>query len=619
MGHTIGIDLGTTNSCVCCVIDEERIVIPNAEGSRTTPSVVGFTEDGQELVGQVAKRQAQTNAENTIFAVKRLIGRRFDSPDVAQARRSCPFNIVEGPNGDAWVEVRGKEMSPSEVSALILREMRDIAEEHLGEEIEDAIVTVPAYFNDAQRQATKNAGKIAGLEVSRIVNEPTAAALAYGVGDEAQKGAMKVAVYDLGGGTFDISILELTDGVFSVLSTSGDTYLGGEDFDNAILDWLADEFEAEHDVDLLEIPMALQRLKEEAEQAKCELSNADEVEINLPFIHTGDDGPLHIEQTLTRAKLEELVDHLIERSLDPCRTALKDAQLRRADIDEVLLVGGMTRMPKVRQRVGKFFQQEVDTSVNPDEVVALGAAVQGGIISGELTDVLLLDVTPLTLGVETAGGVFTPLIQRNTTVPCSHTEIFSTSVDNQTMVPIHVLQGERAMAEDNKSLARFELTGIPPAPRGVPKIDVTFKIDENGMVNVSARDEATGMEQSINIVADGGLSDSDIEELIEEAASKEAEDERMRELMEKRNQAEGLLYSTERSLEAYGSELPEDEAQELATDIATVKELVEGANLEELGTIIDTLEACAHRLAEAMYAAMDEMEEGDASGEEEAM
>ena len=620
MGQTIGIDLGTTNSCVCCIINDERIVIPNAEGSRTTPSVVGFTEEGEELVGQVAKRQAQTNPENTIFAVKRLIGRRFDAPDVAQARRSSPFHIVEGPNGDAWVDVRGKQMSPAEISALILKEMRAIAEEHLGEQIEDAIVTVPAYFNDAQRQATKDAGRIAGLKVSRIVNEPTAAALAYGVGDDTRTSSMKVAVYDLGGGTFDISILELSDGVFSVLSTSGDTYLGGEDFDNAIIDWLADEFEEEHDIDLLENPMALQRLKEEAEQAKCELSSAEEVEINLPFIHTSDDGPLHIEATLTREKLEQLVDHLIERSLDPCRTALKDAHLRRADIDEVLLVGGMTRMPRVRQRVSDFFQMEVDLSVNPDEVVALGAAVQGGIISGELTDVLLLDVTPLTLGVETAGGVFTPLIDRNTTVPCSHSEIFSTSVDNQTMVPIHVLQGERAMAEDNKSLARFELTGIPPAPRGIPKIKVTFKIDENGMVAVSAEDVATGREQSVNIVADGGLSDDAIEEIIAEAKTKEQEDALTRELMEKRNQAEGLLYSTERSLEVYGSELPEEELQELVADVDTVKELIGDANLEELQTIIETLEASAHRLAEAMYAAMDALEEQQPdSGEEEAM
>ncbi len=621
MGRTIGIDLGTTNSCVSCVIDGERIVIPNAEGSRTTPSVVGFAEDGEQLVGQVAKRQAQTNAENTVFAVKRLIGRRYDAPDVAQARRSCPFQIVEGPNGDAWVDVRGQEMSPSEVSALILREMRDIAEDYLEEDVAEAIITVPAYFNDSQRQATKDAGRIAGLEVSRIVNEPTAAALAYGVGGEA-RGAMKVAVYDLGGGTFDISILELTDGVFSVLSTSGDTYLGGEDFDNAIIDWIADEFEAEHGVDLLDKPMALQRLKEEAEQAKCELSSTDEVEINLPFIHTSDDGPLHIELTLTREKLEELVDHLIERSLDPCRTALQDAQLRRADVDEILLVGGMTRMPKVRQRVGEFFKKEVDTSVNPDEVVAVGAAVQGGIVTGELTDVLLLDVTPLTLGVETAGGVFTPLIERNTTVPCSHTEVFSTSVDNQTMVPIHVLQGERAMAADNKSLARFEMTGIPPAPRGVPKIGVTFSIDENGMVNVSARDEATGQEQSVNIVADGGLSDNDIDRIIAEAEQKEAQDRQARELMEKRNQAEGMLYSTERSLQAYGSQLPEEELAELSQDVDTVKGLVADASLEELETIMATLEAAAHRLAEAMYAAMeDEMVPSDdeASTDEEAM
>ncbi len=609
MGQTIGIDLGTTNSCVSCVIDGERIVIPNAEGGRTTPSVVGFTEDGDQLVGQVAKRQAQTNAENTVFAVKRFIGRRFQAPDVAQARRSSPFQIVEGPNGDAWVEIRGEKMSPAEVSALILREMKDIAEEYLEEEVEDAIITVPAYFNDSQRQSTKDAGRIAGLTVKRIVNEPTAAALAYGVGAEKSPGPQKVAVYDLGGGTFDISILELTEGVFSVLSTSGDTYLGGEDFDNAIIDWIADDFEDAHGVDLREIPMALQRLKEEAEQAKCELSSTEEVELNLPFIHTGDDGPLHVERTLTRAQLEELVDHLIERSLDPCRTALQDANLRRADIDEVLLVGGMTRMPRVRERMEEFFQTDVDTSVNPDEVVAVGAAVQGGIVSGELTDVLLLDVTPLTLGVETAGGVFTPLIERNTTVPCSVTEVFSTSVDNQTMVPIHVLQGERAMAEDNTSLARFELTGIPPAPRGVPKIAVTFQIDENGMVTVSARDEATGQEQSVNVVADGGLSDDAIDEIIAEAEAKEREDEEVRELMEKKNQAEGLLYSTERSLEAYGSELPDEELQDLKEAVQTVKGLIDDATIDELDTIMQTLETAAHRLAEAMYEVMEEEED----------
>ena len=605
MGRTIGIDLGTTNSCVCVVVDNENIVIPNAEGSRTTPSVVAFTEDGQRLVGQVAKRQAQTNSENTIYAVKRLIGRRFDSPDVEQAKRTSPFQIVEGLNGDAWVQVRDKEFSPAEISALILREMKDIAEDYLGEEVTDAIITVPAYFNDSQRQATKDAGRIAGLNVKRIVNEPTAAALAYGLATHKEGMSKKVAVYDLGGGTFDISILELSDGIFSVLSTSGDTYLGGEDFDNAIIEWLADEFEDQHDVDLRENHMALQRLKEEAETAKCELSSSDSVEISLPFIHTTDEGPLHLDVTITREILEGLVEHLVDRSLDPCRTALQDAQLRRSEIDVVLLVGGMTRMPMVREKVGEFFGKAVDTSVNPDEVVAAGAAIQGGIVRGELTDVLLLDVTPLSLGVETAGGVFTPLIHRNTTVPCSFSEVFSTARNNQDMVRIHVLQGERARAEDNKSLAIFELTGIPPAPRGVPKIEVSFKIDENGIVSVSARDQGTGREHSVNIVADGGLSEADIQRIIEEAASQEEEDRITRQLMELRNQAEGLLYSTEQSWIEFGDLLSEEESAQLGQDIATVKELIADANFEELETIMATLQDGAYRIAEAMYSTMD--------------
>ncbi len=606
MGHTIGIDLGTTNSCVCVILDGERVVIPNAEGGRTTPSVVAFTEDGQRLVGQVAKRQAQTNAENTVYAVKRLIGRRYDAPDVFQAKRTSAYQIVEGPNGDAWVRVQGKDLSPAEVSALILKEMKKIAEDHLGEEVTDAIVTVPAYFNDSQRQATKDAGRIAGLMVQRIVNEPTAAALAYGLKGSTAVVEKRVAVYDLGGGTFDISILELTDGVFSVLSTSGDTYLGGEDFDNAIIDWLCDEFEDAHDVDLREFPMALQRLKEEAERAKCELSSTDRVDISLPFIHTGPDGPLHLEVTLTRPMLEDLVVHLVERSLDPCRQALKDAHLRRSNVDVVLLVGGMTRMPLVRQKVSEFFGQEVDTSVNPDEVVAMGAAVQGGIVRGELTDVLLLDVTPLTLGVRTAGGMFTPLIDRNTTIPCAASEVFSTSVDNQSMVQIHVLQGERTMAKDNKSLAVFELTGIPPAPRGVPKIEVHFQIDENGIVSVTARDLGTGREQSVNIVADGGLSEDEIQRIVEEAAAMEEDDKVTRELVEMRNQAEGLLFSTTRSLQEFGYILADEEREELERDLETIRELVSDATFEELETIMATLQDGAYRLAEAMYASMDD-------------
>ncbi len=602
MGKTIGIDLGTTNSCVCVLDGDDRTVIPNAEGARTTPSIVAFTEDGERLVGQLAKRQAQTNAVNTIYAVKRLIGKRYDSEDVQEAMRSVSYEIVEADNGDAWVSARGKEYSAPEISSFILREMKNVAEDFIGEDVENAVVTVPAYFNDAQRQATKNAGKIAGLNVLRIVNEPTAAALAYGVGQGGTPEDQTVAVYDMGGGTFDISILELTEGVYSVVSTSGDTFLGGEDFDNAVIDWLADQFEAEHGIDLRDDKMALQRLKEEAERAKCELSTKEETDISMPFIYSDDDGPKHLETTLSREQLEELVADLVEESMGPCKQALSDASLTKSDIDTVLLVGGMTRMPLIRRKVEDFFGKKPDASVNPDEVVALGAAVQGSIARGELTDVLLLDVTPLTLGLETAGGVFTPLIPRNTTIPCSHSETFSTARDNQSMVRVHVLQGERKMADANKSLAKFELVGIPPAPRGVPKIQVTFSIDENGMVNVRAKDEGSGKEQSVNIVADGGLSETQIDEMIKEAAEYEQQDRLQKELVEMRNQAQGLLYSTERSFNAYGDALLEEEQTDIANDIATIKDLVEDANKEELEAIIANLEASAYRLAEAMYA-----------------
>ena len=618
MGRTIGIDLGTTNSCVSVMEDDEPVVIPNAEGSRTTPSIVAFTEEGERLVGQVAKRQAETNAEHTIAAVKRLIGQKFDDEEVQAARETVAYDIVEADNGDAWVRARGDDYSPPEISSFILREMRSIAEDYLEEEVTDCVITVPAYFDDTQRQATKNAGKIAGLNVLRIVNEPTAAALAYGLGrgDEAT-GAKNVAVYDLGGGTFDISILELAEGVFSVLSTTGDTFLGGEDFDNRIVDWLVDDFKDEHGVDLRDEQVAVQRLKEEAERAKCELSSTDEVEISLPFIYSSDDGPLHIEQTLTRDDYESLVEDLIEETREPCLQALKDADLTKSDIDEVLLVGGMTRTPLIKRRVEEFFERKPDASVNPDEVVAVGAAIQAGIARGEITDVLLLDVTPLTLGIETKGGRFTPLIPRNTTIPCSHTETFTTARDNQEMVRVHVAQGERSMVDDNKSLATFELTGIPPAPRGVPKIDVTFSIDENGMVNVTAKDEASGKEKSINVIADGGLDDHQIEEMIEEAKQHAEEDRKRKELMEMRNEAEGLLFSTERSLKAHGDELPEEERLEIENDIETIQELIDDATIEELEAIIDSLEASAHRIADAVYADMEDAPGESGVGEEE--
>lgn len=606
MSKTIGIDLGTTNSCVCFIDGTERVIIPNSEGGRTTPSVVAFSDDSR-LVGVLARRQAETNPENTVFAVKRLMGRRFDDEMVRRVMESVPYGVVESESGDAWVRVKGKEYSPPEISSFILADLKRQAEDFLGQDVTDAVITVPAYFNDAQRQATRDAGRIAGLNVLRIINEPTAAALAYGLGSGADlsQDGMKVAVYDLGGGTFDISILELADGVFSVLSTSGDTFLGGEDFDYAIIDWLVKGFKEETGADLRGDNMAMQRLKEEAERSKMELSSLEQTTISLPFIFADATGPKHIERVLTRAEFEKMTGELVKRTLDPCGQALREAGLSKKDINAVILVGGMTRMPLVRQQVAIFFQKEPDKTVNPDEVVAMGAAIQGGIVRGELTDVLLLDVTPLTLGIETMGGVFTPLIPANTTIPCTYSEVFSTTKDNQEMVRVHVLQGERAMADENKSLAKFELHGIPPAPRGLPKIEVTFKIDENGMVSVNARDLGTGRQQSVSVVADGGLSEADIERMIQEADEHRSSDTEKKAMIELRNRAQGLVYSTERSLGEYGEFLTPDEREEISYDVQTVKELLEDANKEELEAIIASLEASAYRLAEAMYAGLD--------------
>jgi molecular chaperone DnaK len=608
MAKVIGIDLGTTNSCVAIMDGSQPRVIENSEGARTTPSIVGYTED-ERLVGQAAKRQAVTNPENTIFAVKRLIGRRLGDAEVEKDKKLVPYNIVDGGNGDAWVEVRGEKYSPSQVSAQILTKMKETAESYLGEEVTQAVITVPAYFNDAQRQATKDAGKIAGLEVLRIINEPTAAALAYGLD---KKETRTIAVYDLGGGTFDITILEIDDGLFEVKSTNGDTFLGGEDFDMRIVNYLADEFKKENGVDLTSDKMALQRLKEAAEKAKIELSSSSQTEINQPFISMGKNGqPLHMVMKLTRAKLESLVGDLITKSMKPCAAALKDAGLSKGDIDEVVLVGGMTRMPKVIEEVTKFFGKEPHKGVNPDEVVAMGAAIQAGVLQGDVKDVVLLDVTPLSLGIETLGGVFTRLIDRNTTIPTKKAQIFSTADDNQNAVTIRVFQGEREMAADNKMLGQFNLENIPPAPRGVPQIEVTFDIDANGIVSVGAKDKGTGKEQKITIQASGGLSDEDIERMVKEAEENADADKKRRELVETRNQAESLIHSTEKSMEEHGDKVDPSTIEAIELAIKALKEQLETEDAGKIKSGIQNVTEAAMRLGEAIYKAQSEAGEDD--------
>jgi molecular chaperone DnaK len=614
----IGIDLGTTNSCVALMEGRQAKVIENAEGARTTPSMVAFGKDGEILVGQAAKRQAVTNPENTVFAIKRLIGRRFDDPIVEKDKGLVPYKIVRGPNGDAWVEANGKKYSPSQISGFILQKMKETAERHLGEKVEKAVITVPAYFNDAQRQATKDAGKIAGLEVERIINEPTAAALAYGLD---KKKAGKVAVYDLGGGTFDISVLDIGEGVFEVKATNGDTFLGGEDFDKRIIDYLADEFKKQQGIDLRNDKLALQRLREAAEKAKIELSSTKETSINLPFITADQAGPKHLDIRLSRAKFETLVDDLVQRTIGPCMAALKDAGIDAKKIDEVVLVGGMTRMPKVQETVKTFFGREPHQGVNPDEVVAIGAAIQAGVLQGDVKDVLLLDVTPLSLGIETLGGVFTRLIERNTTIPAKKSQVFSTAEDNQQAVTIRVYQGEREMAADNKLLGQFDLVGIPPAPRGVPQIEVTFDIDANGIVNVSARDKGTGKQQQIRIQASGGLSEVDIQKMVREAEAHAEEDKRRRALVEARNQAEALVHSTEKSLAEHGAKLASTDKSAIEKALAELKSSIAGDDAAAIEGKARALAQASIRLGEAGYkSAQDTSPQGgpqDAGGKDD--